>query len=120
MRKIHHYQTIRYFPHLLSDEFVNIGIILNASEKISRLLSIEEAKHLYCSVLIGDKKKFLGVVEYLNKLSDENRLLESIICIIFASVKSEASHHKRVNKRSLTNSLMTISDINYRQKKNRI
>ena len=77
MRKIHHYQTIRYFPHLLSDEFVNVGVVLNTSREISRVLSVEEAKHLHCSALIGDKKKFLGVVEYLNKLADENRLLEN-------------------------------------------
>ncbi len=77
MRKIYQYQTIRYFPHVLSDEFINVGVILTSGKGINRILAEDEARHMYCSALIGEKKKFLGVVEYLNELASDNRLLES-------------------------------------------
>ena len=77
MRKIYQYQTIRYFPHVLSDEFINVGVMLTSGKGMNRILTEDEAKHMYCSALIGEKKKFLGVVEYLNELSSDKRLLES-------------------------------------------
>ncbi|CAA6816873.1 MAG: Unknown protein [uncultured Sulfurovum sp.] len=77
MRKIYQYQTVRYFPHVLSDEFINVGVMLTSGKGMNRILTEDEAKHIYCSALIGEKKKFLGVVEYLNELSSDSRLLES-------------------------------------------
>lgn len=77
MRRIHTYQVIRYFPHVLSDEFINVGVMITSGKGMNRILTEDEAKHMYCSALIGEKKKFLGVVEYLNELSADNRLLES-------------------------------------------
>lgn len=77
MRRIYSYQVVRYFPHLLSDEFINIGVVLTTKSSLSRILTEEEAKYLHCSAFIGEKKKFLGIVEYLNNFSLENRLLES-------------------------------------------
>ena len=74
MRKIYEYQVVRYFPNELSDEFINVGIILNSSTPKERIISEIEAKHLYCSVLIGENKKFYAMVEYLNKLVDDNKL----------------------------------------------
>ncbi len=76
MRQIHTYQVIRYFPHVLSDEFVNVGVVLTSGKGTHRIVTEEEAKHIYCSALIGEKKKFLGVVEYLNELASDSRLLE--------------------------------------------
>lgn len=76
MRQVYHYQTIRYFPHVLSDEFVNVGVMLTSGKGMNRIVTEDEAKHLYCSSLIGEKKKFLGVIEYLNALASDNRLLE--------------------------------------------
>ena len=76
MRQIHTYQVIRYFPHVLSDEFVNVGVMLTSGKGTHRILTEEEAKHIYCSALIGEKKKFLGVVEYLNELASDSRLIE--------------------------------------------
>lgn len=77
MRKIYNYYTIRYYPHVLSDEFVNVGVVLTSGKNTNRILTEEEARHLHCSALIGETKKFLGIVEYLNDLSSRNRLLES-------------------------------------------
>ncbi len=77
MRQINTYQVIRYFPHVLSDEFINIGVMLTSGKGMNRILTEDEAKHMYCSALIGEKKKFLGVIEYLNKLASDYRLLES-------------------------------------------
>jgi len=77
MRQINTYQVIRYFPHILSDEFINVGVMLTSGEKGSRILTEDEAKHMYCSALIGEKKKFLGVIEYLNELASANRLEEN-------------------------------------------
>lgn len=76
MRQIHTYQVIRYFPHVLSDEFINVGVMLTSGKGMSRILTEEEAKHIYCSALIGEKKKFLSVVEYLYELASDSRLLE--------------------------------------------
>ncbi len=76
MRQVHTYQVIRYFPHVLSDEFINVGVILTSGKGQSRILTENEAKHMYCSVLIGEKKKFLGVIEYLNELASDHRLQE--------------------------------------------
>lgn len=76
MRQVYHYQTIRYFPHVLSDEFVNVGVMLTSGKGMNRIVTEDEAKHIYCSALIGEKKKFLGVIEYLNELASDNRLLE--------------------------------------------
>jgi len=76
MRKIYTYQMIRYFPHVLSDEFINIGVMLTSAKGLNRVLTEDEAKQIHCSALIGDKKKFLGVVEYLNKLASDDRLQE--------------------------------------------
>lgn len=74
MRKIYEYQVIRYFPNELSEEFINVGIMLNGTENRERIISEIQAQHLYCSVLIGESKKFYAMVEYLNKLQEENRL----------------------------------------------
>lgn len=74
MRKIHEYQVVRYFPNELSDEFINVGVMLNGDTKKERIISETEAKHLYCSVLIGENKKFYAMVEYLNKLVQDNKL----------------------------------------------
>ena len=74
MRKIYEYQVVRYFPNELSDEFINVGIMLNGSNPRERIISEMEAKHLYCSVLIGENKKFYAMVEYLNKLVQDNKL----------------------------------------------
>lgn len=76
MRCIYRYQTIRYFPHVLSDEFINVGVVLTSGRGINRIMTEDEAKHIYCSALIGEKKKFLGIIEYLNTLALDNRLLE--------------------------------------------
>jgi len=76
MRQIYTYQVIRYFPHVLSDEFINIGIMLTSEKGMNRILTEDEAKSIYCSALIGEKKKFFGVIEYINKLASDNRLLD--------------------------------------------
>ena len=76
MRQIYTYRAIRYFPHVLSDEFINVGVVLDSEKGVHRILSEEEAKQIHCTALIGDKKKFLGFIEYLNNLASENRLLE--------------------------------------------
>lgn len=76
MRHIYTYQVIRYFPHVLSDEFINVGVMLTSPKEMHRILTEDEAKYLYCSALIGEKKKFLGVVELLNTLASDNRLME--------------------------------------------
>lgn len=76
MRQVYHYQTIRYFPHVLSDEFINVGVMITSGKGMNRIVTEDEAKHIYCSALIGEKKKFLGVIEYLNELASDNRLLE--------------------------------------------
>ena len=74
MRKMYEYQVVRYFPNELSEEFINVGIIFNGTENRERIISEVEARHLYCSVLIGENKKFYTMVEYLNKLKEENKL----------------------------------------------
>ena len=74
MRKIYEYQVVRYFPNELSDEFINIGVMLNGTNPKERIISELEAKHLYCSVLIGENKKFYAMVEYLNKLVVDKKL----------------------------------------------
>ena len=74
MRKIYEYQVVRYFPNELSDEFINVGVMLNGSVQKERIISETEAKHLYCSVLIGENKKFYAMVEYLNQLVHDNKL----------------------------------------------
>ena len=74
MRKIYEYQVVRYFPNELSDEFINVGIMLNGSVQKERIISETEAKHLYCSVLIGENKKFYAMVEYLNQLVHDDKL----------------------------------------------
>jgi len=74
MRKIYEYQVVRYFPNEISDEFINVGVMLNGDTKKERIISENEAKHLYCSVLIGESKKFYAMVEYLNKLADDKKL----------------------------------------------
>jgi len=74
MRKIYEYQVVRYFPNELSDEFINVGVMLNGAVQKERIISETEAKHLYCSVLIGENKKFYAMVEYLNKLVDDKKL----------------------------------------------
>lgn len=74
MRKMYEYQVVRYFPNELSEEFINVGIMLDSAEKRERIISEVEAQHLYCSVLIGENKKFYAMVEYLNKLQQENKL----------------------------------------------
>lgn len=74
MRKIYEYQVVRYFPNELSDEFINVGVMLNGNSNRERIISDIEAKHLYCSVLIGENKKFYAMVEYLNKLVTDNKL----------------------------------------------
>ena len=74
MRKIYEYQVVRYFPNELSDEFINVGVMLNGEVQKERIISETEAKHLYCSVLIGENKKFYAMVEYLNKLVQDNKL----------------------------------------------
>ncbi|MCH9741070.1 MAG: DUF3037 domain-containing protein, partial [Epsilonproteobacteria bacterium] len=58
MRKMYEYQVIRYVPNELSEEFINVGIMLNATKNRERIISETEAQHLYCSVLIGENKKF--------------------------------------------------------------
>jgi len=74
MRKIYEYQVVRYFPNELSDEFINVGVMLNGSVQKERIISETEAKHLYCSVLIGENKKFYAMVEYLNQLVHNKKL----------------------------------------------
>jgi len=74
MRKIYEYQVVRYFPNELSDEFINVGIMLNGDTPKERIISETEAKHLYCSVLIGENKKFYAMVEYLNQLVHDKKL----------------------------------------------
>ncbi len=74
MRKIYEYQVVRYFPNELSDEFINVGVMLNGTSNRERIISETEAKHLYCSVLIGENKKFYGMVEYLNRLVQNRKL----------------------------------------------
>jgi hypothetical protein len=71
---MYEYQVIRYFENELSEEFINVGIMLNGTENRERIISEIEAQHLYCSVLIGKNKKFYAMVEYLNKLQQENKL----------------------------------------------
>ena len=74
MRKIYEYQVVRYFPNELSDEFINVGVMLNSGVPKERIISETEAKHLYCSVLIGENKKFYAMVEYLNTLVENKKL----------------------------------------------
>ena len=76
MRQIYTYQIVRYFPHVLSDEFINIGVFLTSQRDQYRILNEEEAKHIHCSALIGDRKKFLGVVNYVQNLAESGTLVE--------------------------------------------
>lgn len=73
MRKIYKYQIIRYYPYSLSEEFINIGILLEG-KCMHKVISEDEANMIHCSALIGDKKKFLGVVRHLNELSKKECL----------------------------------------------
>lgn len=74
MRQIYDYKVVRYFPNSFSDEFVNIGVMLDGSHQKERIISETEAKHLYCSTLVGENKKFYGVIEYLNNLVEKGTL----------------------------------------------
>ncbi len=76
MRKMYEYKTIRYFPNALSDEFINIGVMLECDKPIERIITETEAKHLYCSTLIGENKKFYGVVEHVQTLAQKRLLRE--------------------------------------------
>jgi len=76
MRKIYEYKVIRYFPNSFSDEFINIGVMLDGTNQKERILNESEAKHLYCSALIGENKKFYGVIEYLNNLVEKGILYD--------------------------------------------
>jgi len=69
MREIYEFSVIRYFPTSLSEEFINIGVFLHGHNGVEKILTEENARELHCSALIGDRKKFLGLVEYLNELS---------------------------------------------------
>jgi hypothetical protein len=74
MRKMHEYKIVKYFPNALSEEFVNIGVILDAAKPMERIITESEAKHLYCSALIGENKKFYGVIEHIHALVQNNTL----------------------------------------------
>lgn len=74
MRKIHEYQVIRYFPNELSDEFINVGVMLNGTVKKEHIISTIEATHLYSSVLMGDDKKFYAMIDYLHQLVQDKKL----------------------------------------------
>ena len=74
MRKIHEYQVIRYFPNELSDEFVNVGVMLNTTVKKERIISKVEATHLYSSVFMGDDKKFYAMIDYLHQLVQDGKI----------------------------------------------
>jgi len=74
MRKMYEYQVVRYLPNELSDEFINVGIMLNGTENREKIISEIEAQHLYCSVLVGENKKFYSMIEYLNRLQQDNKL----------------------------------------------
>ncbi len=74
MRKMHEYKIVKYFPNALSEEFVNIGVILDAAKPMERIITESEAKHLYCSALIGENKKFYGVIEHIHTLVQNNTL----------------------------------------------
>lgn len=77
MRQIYDYTVIRYFPTSLSEEFINIGVFLNGYSSAEKIITEENARELHCSALIGDKKKLLGLVEYLNELSVNGTLQNS-------------------------------------------
>jgi len=77
MRQIYNYSVIRYFPTTLSDEFINIGVFLHGYSEAEKIMSQKSAEDLYCSQLIGDKKKLIGIVEYLNELSISGKLQDS-------------------------------------------
>lgn len=74
MRKLYDYQVVRYFPDSLTDEFINIGIMLNSDLPIERIIEESDAKKLYCSTFLGDSKKFYAIIEHLHKLSKKNSL----------------------------------------------
>jgi len=76
MRKIYSYRVIRYFPHMLSDEFINIGVMLLSGKGLGRILTEDEAQQLHCPAFIGERKKFLGVIAHLHRLESEGKLLE--------------------------------------------
>jgi len=65
LRKIYKYKTIRYFPSTLNDEFVNIGVILT-DNNFCYLIDKKDANYLYCSKFCGKRKKFFGIIKYLN------------------------------------------------------
>jgi len=44
MRKIYEYQVVRYFPNELSEEFINVGIMLDGTEKRERIISEVEVQ----------------------------------------------------------------------------
>ena len=67
MRILYNYQIIRYFPHINSDEFFNVGIHLANSEK--NILYFINDEHLgkllqFPSI---DKKYLISFIELLNK-----------------------------------------------------
>lgn len=74
MRQMYAYKVLRYFPNALSDEFINIGVMLDGTKYLERVVTEAEAKHLYCSVLIGESKKFYGVIEHIQTLVEKKRL----------------------------------------------
>jgi len=74
MRKMYEYKVVRYFPNALSGEFINIGVMLDGTKQLERVVTETEAKHLYCSALIGESKKFYGVIEHIQTLVEKNTL----------------------------------------------
>jgi len=77
MRQIHTYRVIRYFPHVLSDEFINVGVVLTSAKNKQRILTDEEAARIHCPALIGERKKFLGIIAHLGDLAAKGALLET-------------------------------------------
>jgi hypothetical protein len=73
-RRIYTYRLIRYIPHTISDEFIYAGVFLENEVSAYRILSVDEARHLHCPFFIGDRKKFFGLVEYLNEFAQKGEL----------------------------------------------
>ena len=76
MRKVINFQIIRYFPREISEEFINVGVILHGEKNTEKTISEEQAKKLYCPVFNGGNEKFSAMVKYLNKLQRENKLYD--------------------------------------------
>lgn len=66
MRHLYHYQVIRYFPNISSDEFFNVGIyLMNENKRKLHFIENDHLAKLFAFPSI-DKKHLISFIELLN------------------------------------------------------